>query len=59
VTLGKKISLKCPLCGFTTEHFLKKKALDELIEHIYYRHEQDEKTTYLLIVLAHAREYVR
>jgi hypothetical protein len=57
--LGKKISLKCPLCDFVTERLSKKKALGELIEHIYYQHEQDEKTTYLLIVLVHAKEYVR
>jgi hypothetical protein len=55
----EKISLKCPLCDFaTTEHLSKKKALSELIDHIYYQH-QNEETGYLLIILFHAREFVK
>jgi len=54
----EKVSLKCPLCDFSTRHLTKKKALSELIDHIYYQHEHD-KTTYLLAVLMHAKEFVR
>jgi hypothetical protein len=54
----KKMGLKCPLCDFATGHLSKKKALSELIDHIYYQH-QNEETTYLLIVLTHAKELVK
>jgi hypothetical protein len=54
-----KSKIKCPLCDFVTGPLPKSRALRELINHIYYQHEQNEKTTYLIMVLIHAREFAR
>jgi len=55
VDVKTKASVRCPLCNFVATG-LKRKALSELIKHVYYQHED---ATYLLITLIHAKECMK